>query len=74
LTTGKGILIDKVTLETKKVVLGQIGQPEGYGAAMAVPSYEDQFVGSTIELRWPTFEGLLPKDLKNIIPSPKTKG
>ncbi len=48
-------LIDKNTLEIKKVVFEHMAESEGYGAAISLSSFEDQFVGTKVDFQENTF-------------------
>ncbi|NAY91348.1 FMN-binding protein [Muricauda sp. JGD-17] len=43
------VLVDKNTLEIKKIAFDHKAESEGYGAAMTGASFENQFVGNTID-------------------------
>ncbi|MEE1962751.1 FMN-binding protein [Allomuricauda taeanensis] len=62
-------LIDKSTLEIKKVAFEHMAESEGYGAAIALPTFEDQFQGTKINWDENTF-GLNQND-KTIIKGDK---
>lgn len=48
-------LVDKSTMEIKKVAFEHVAESEGYGAAIAFSTFEDQFVGSKINWDENTF-------------------
>lgn len=43
------LLVNRTTLEIKKVEFGHKSESEGYGAAITLSSFEDQFVGAKID-------------------------
>jgi Na+-transporting NADH:ubiquinone oxidoreductase subunit C len=49
------VLIDRNTLEIKKIAFGHKAESEGYGAAITQTSFENQFVGTKINLDADTF-------------------
>lgn len=61
--TGKGylgaiwakLLVDNTSLEVKKIEFGHKSESEGYGDAITYTSFEEQFIGTTIELTNNTF-------------------
>lgn len=44
------VLVDRSTLEIKKIAFDHTLETEGYGAAMTLSSFEGQFVGVTVNL------------------------
>ncbi|TAI48420.1 FMN-binding protein [Flagellimonas allohymeniacidonis] len=63
-------LIDKNTLEIKKVAFEHMAESEGYGAAITYSSFENQFVGTKINFQGNSFG--LNQDGKDIIKGGKT--
>ena len=49
------VLVDRNTLEIEKIAFGHKAESEGYGAAMTQTSFENQFVGTKINLEEDTF-------------------
>lgn len=49
------VLIDRNSLEIKKIAFDHKAESDGYGAAMTQTSFEDQFVGTEINLEQNTF-------------------
>ncbi|MEQ8217691.1 MAG: FMN-binding protein [Arenibacter sp.] len=49
------VLLDKKTLEIKNIAFEHKGESEGYGAAVSEKTFEDQFLGTKINLKEDTF-------------------
>lgn len=50
------VLVDKQTLEIKKIAFEHKAESDGYGAGMTQTSFENQFVGKKINLEQHSFE------------------
>lgn len=49
------VLLDKKSLEIKNIAFEHKGESEGYGAAMVQRTFEDQFLGTKVNLEEDTF-------------------